>query len=372
MFKEKIKGFKKSGFFQKRLFAIAVLSLFLAYAVSSVALSIRTVSVFDGENILRVQTMSNDPATVLGQAGVVISDYDAYSITDFNGKLSSITVSRAFDVLISADGSTHTVKMLDGSVEDAVNKAGIRIDPDDILSVSADSAVYGGMTIDVTRVNFNYVRREQTLSYASSVEHSNTLDRGVSRTITAGANGLKAVTVRQRIENGEVVNETHVSEEILRNPVNERKMVGTRESVSAAPAAPASGPARGSLFDPSNVYSNLQPPSPIRFDSSGRPIGYSQLIVGLATAYHFNPATSRTSTGRPPGVGYVAVNPRQIPYGTQLWIRTSCGSFIYGYAVAADTGGFANQGRITVDLFLNSVAECFAFGVREVEIFVLG
>ena len=43
----------------------------------------------------------------------------------------------------------------------------------------------------------------------------------------------------------------------------------------------------------------------------------------------------------------------------------------YGYAIAADTGGFVKKGKFTVDLFMNSESECVQWGARDVVIYVL-
>ncbi len=70
--------------------------------------------------------------------------------------------------------------------------------------------------------------------------------------------------------------------------------------------------------------------------------------------------------------GRVAVDPDQIPYGTKLYIVSSDGRYVYGYAVAADTGGFVwNGSGTTVDLYMNTYSECMSFGRRTVEIYVL-
>ena len=71
------------------------------------------------------------------------------------------------------------------------------------------------------------------------------------------------------------------------------------------------------------------------------------------------------------GVGTVAVNPKQIPYGTKLWIASPDGSFVYGYAIAADTGGFAIRGTALVDVYMGSYTEACQFGRREMNVYVL-
>ena len=72
-----------------------------------------------------------------------------------------------------------------------------------------------------------------------------------------------------------------------------------------------------------------------------------------------------------PQPGYIAVNPTVIPYGTKMYIKTADGSVIYGYAVAADTGGFIKKYPNGVDLFMSTESACRSFGVRNVEIYIL-
>ena len=69
--------------------------------------------------------------------------------------------------------------------------------------------------------------------------------------------------------------------------------------------------------------------------------------------------------------GTVAVRASQIPYGTKMYIRTPGGGFIYGYAVANDTGTALEEGIIDVDLFYDSYQESVLNSVRWVDIYVL-
>ena len=54
-----------------------------------------------------------------------------------------------------------------------------------------------------------------------------------------------------------------------------------------------------------------------------------------------------------------------------MYIKTADGSVIYGYAVAADTGGFVKNHPTGVDLFMSTRSACVNFGVRNVEIYIL-
>lgn len=93
-------------------------------------------------------------------------------------------------------------------------------------------------------------------------------------------------------------------------------------------------------------------------------VKYKKVIYGEATAYTWGGgATGYTSVGLWPKRGIVAVDPRVIPYYTKLYIPG------YGMALAADTGGAIIGTRI--DLFMDSLSECFQWGRRNVEIYIL-
>ena len=116
------------------------------------------------------------------------------------------------------------------------------------------------------------------------------------------------------------------------------------------------------------VISELAPKVKIELDENGKPKNYKKLIVGKATAYC---GGGITATGQRAMPGRVAVNPRQIPYGTKMYIVSSDGRYLYGYCEASDTGGFARKGSATVDLYMHSYTDCIQFGRRSVEIYIL-
>lgn len=117
-----------------------------------------------------------------------------------------------------------------------------------------------------------------------------------------------------------------------------------------------------------STYSELTPDKDFQLDENGIPLNYSKKITGVASAYSCG---THTATGKRVQPGYIAVNPRQIPYGTKLFIRSSDGSYVYGYASAEDTGGFVSWGNTIADLFFWSESTCRQFGRRSIEIYVL-
>lgn len=80
--------------------------------------------------------------------------------------------------------------------------------------------------------------------------------------------------------------------------------------------------------------------------------------------YPDDPAYGITSTGKQIKEGYVAVDPKVIPYGTRLYIDG------YGVAVAEDTGGAIRGNRI--DIYMPSKDDCIEWGVQNRKVFIIG
>jgi 3D (Asp-Asp-Asp) domain-containing protein len=69
--------------------------------------------------------------------------------------------------------------------------------------------------------------------------------------------------------------------------------------------------------------------------------------------------------------GHIAVDPKEFPYGTELYVVSADGSYVYGYCIAADTGGFVKMGNTDIDLYMANKDMCYDWGNREVIIYVL-
>ena len=71
-----------------------------------------------------------------------------------------------------------------------------------------------------------------------------------------------------------------------------------------------------------------------------------------------------TASGRQARYGVVAVDPKVIPLGTNLYVEG------YGYAVAADTGGAIKGNKIDL-CFEKSNSELMKFGRQTVTVYIL-
>ena len=101
----------------------------------------------------------------------------------------------------------------------------------------------------------------------------------------------------------------------------------------------------------------------------GKELSYSKSLRMIGTAYTsgIGAVDSVTATGTQVRVGVVAVDKRVIPLGSKLFIEAAKGSYIYGIAVAEDTGVRGN----VIDLYMNSYEDCIRFGRRDLNVYIL-
>lgn len=261
------------------------------------------------------------------------------------------------NVTITADGKTATYDVQGDTVADALKSAGITLGENDETSPAADTALTSGMAIKVGRVTYKERSVEnETIPYETVEQETDSLYKGETEIETEGQDGARNVVYRDKLVDGVVTESTVISEEILTEPVDEVKLIGTKKKY------------KDIKLKTNTPISGFETPDWIQFDENGQPTNYKGIIEGRAAAYT---GGGRTSTGKTAQPGYIAVDPDQIPYGTEMYIVSLDGSYVYGYCIAADTGGFAGQGRFTVDLYMNTLSECYQWGSRMVRIYIL-
>ena len=287
----------------------------------------------------------------LGEGDSLNCDADMY-VTDSM----VIKVIRAFGVTITVDGKTKSYKASEGTVADALKKAGITLGENDEINVAPGKQVKEGMKIRIKRVTYKTRKETEKLSYKVKTVKDSSMYKDQTKVVKQGKDGVKTVTYKDKYVDGELV----ISEVVKTKVKSEAVEKVIKKGTKSRPVVKVNG---------KKVISEFKLPSNVTLDENGRPTKYKKLITGSATAYNCG---TTCSTGVKVKPGYVAVNPKQIPYGTKMYIVSSDGKFVYGYAIAADTGGFAYNGsRTVVDLYMRTYNECVNFGRRNVEIYIL-
>ena len=259
---------------------------------------------------------------------------------------------KEYDVRISVDGKTLGIKCA-GTVNDALAAANIDIYDDDLINIGFTEPLNANTEIVVNRVNIVEEVQIETIDYATRYKEDNNYTIGYSEVVVDGEEGEVETTLRHVYVDGELVSTAVVDEDIT-EPVDKVVLVGTKE------------------YNPIDDFSISQIPAPmdLTLDANGAPTSYQKVLTGKSCAYSARPGAG-TASGRKAMVGCVAVDPDIIPYGTELYITTTDGSAVYGYAIAADTGTALIEGQILVDLFMESYDASCDWGARQVNIYIL-
>ena len=314
----------------------------------------RTVSVDADGTVETVAAHYGDTVgDALDAAGVEVDADDELTPPAPSAALDGMTVKvrRRCSITVNADGKTVAALVHQGTVSAALKEAGVSLAPSDRLSADAEDRITDGMSISVIRVLQRETTETQPVAFKTVKVSDPTLSSGKTKVKTDGKNGVKTIVKSETLTDGKVAESKVVSESVTQTPVDRVVLVGTKSAETKRSAA-ASAPSAAGTF----------------VDRDGNTVKYRKYFTGRCTAYT---GGGTTSTGKPAAVGLVAVNPSLIPYGTRLYIASPDGKTVYGYAVAADTGGGAKSGRILADLYYNTLNQCVNFGVRNMRIYIL-
>lgn len=357
---------RAADFFSGRVGARMLLILGCLICVSVFSPYFSKVSIVaDGKTQTFITTRGGNPEELFTQVGLSLDSGDQYyESSNEEDNYSEYRIVRAFEITITDAGITGTYETTGGTVADVLSSAGIALpDEDDVINCSVEDDIYAYMNIVIDRVEYVYNTSDVVIPYQTLKRETDSLRKGETEVATDGVDGLKRIEMRTKYVNGVYASEETVSETILTQPVNEVIDVGT-----AAPKTTTAPAASGVLNSkPTNSSSNV---AGTFTDSSGRTVNYSKVLTGKGTAYTAE-IGSATSTGMEAQVGVVAVNPQVIPYGTRLYIVSADGKYVYGYAIAGDTGGALRRNEVLVDLFYDTESQCRAFGRRDVVVYIL-
>ena len=101
---------------------------------------------------------------------------------------------------------------------------------------------------------------------------------------------------------------------------------------------------------------------------NGEVLTFSEARTMRGTAYTTGGGVgSITASGTTVHVGVVAVDRDVVPLGTKVYVVSNDGAYVYGFAVAEDTGVRGNS----IDLYMDTSSECIQFGVRNCTVYIL-
>lgn len=417
----------------KRIVIAIILSVICAVPMIVIATQTRLVTVIDGDKSVTVMTAKKDAADIAALAGLPLDPFDNVTETHEGGMNATLEIERAgritvfvdnrqmeiplmnghvIDALLSldvsitsrdkcypspstelksgmvivvthamevsfaVDGNSFSMYFYGGNVSNAIASAKLSLSADDICNHSQSAILTDGMEIKIDRVVYQEVTTKEAIPFETEYKTNTQWFKDIERVSQKGVDGEKTTVTREKYINGELVSTEVISEKVTKKAVNKIISKGTKDypvvevNKQTTDLEPSYGGGGTEDVPLSASWKATIKSDGTVIDHLGNVVDYQTVVTGKGTAYYTN-VVSGTSTGRLAQYGVVAINPKVIPYGTIMYICSTDGSIVYGYAVAGDTGGTLERGSVLVDLFYDSYEQCCWYGTHQMNLYIL-
>ena len=369
----------------RRLIVVAVLAAAVGALLSQTVFAQTSYIITDGDRVTVHRSYSSDPYEVLTEAGIELEEEDTYE-TGYADGMNQITVRRMQMVTVINRGAQSVIGTYGETTGSLLARMGITPGTGDTLSCSSETQTYDGMTIELVHTETRIEEEDTTVPYPVNYYEDPDLEPGAEIVLVAGQNGLTHVKSEVTYRNGKEVSRVIVQETVQTKPVTQLVIRGVDRTIMEQPADPepaeqaapaaSSGAASGSSSSGSSSSGGSRYDGSAETDgnvimtSSGESYTYVDVMTCSATAYTCEGYVGNTYSGTLARVGAIAVDPTVIPLGTKMYVVSNDGQYVYGYCVAEDTGGGIKGNKI--DLYFDTYAECWDFGVRMCTVYILG
>lgn len=369
----------------RRLIVVAVLAAAVGALLSQTVFAQTSYIITDGDRVTVHRSYSSDPYEVLTEAGIELEEEDTYE-TGYADGMNQITVRRMQMVTVINRGAQSVIGTYGETTGSLLARMGITPGTGDTLSCSSETQTYDGMTIELVHTETRIEEEDTTVPYPVNYYEDPELEPGAEIVLVAGQNGLTHVKSEVTYRNGKEVSRTVVQETVKTKPVTQLVIRGVDRTIMEQPADPepaeqaapaaSSGTASGSSSSGSSSSGgsrydgSAETSGNVIMTSSGESYTYVDVMTCSATAYTCEGYVGHTYSGTLARVGAIAVDPTVIPLGTKMYVVSNDGQYVYGYCVAEDIGGGIKGNKI--DLYFDTYAECWDFGVRMCTVYILG
>lgn len=375
-----------------RLIAVAVMVAAIGGLLSQTVFAQNSFVITDGKNVTVYKTFSKDPDVVLNEAGIELSEEDTYTTT-YNDGGYCIDIQRMQEITVVNQGNRSVINTYGESVDELLDRMNIELGEKDELSCDGKMQTYDGMTVRIVRKDIQVLQYDEKVPYQTKYYEDPELAPGEEIVLIEGVDGVVHYNAEVTYENGVEVSRDILEENVVTESVTKLVVRGPNRAITSQPgenkkpvigddeSAPADN--RTTPTEPSDNYvtpttaPTTAPTAPSKPTASGNTLTttsgmtytYTDALTVSCTAYSCGGNVGYTYSGTVARVGAVAVDPNYIPLGTRMYIVSNDGQYVYGYCVAEDIGGGIKGYKI--DLYFDTIAECYQFGVRTCTAYIL-
>lgn len=308
--------------------------------------------VADGKTVLVECAYNETVQDILKRTDIVLEDQDVVEpdVDTQCSQLTQVEIHRGYPVYVKADGTTKELAAYYQTAEEILKRSGIVLKEDDCIDCDFDKVLKEGDTVTVTRIRYEKAESYEVIPYNTITQTNNLVSMYSTEVTQKGETGTRTNVSLIKYVDGKKESVTAVSSSVTKEPIAEIVSTGT------------------ALKTPYSKKDNAD----LKLEN-GLPVNYQTVLTGKSCAYTASKG-SGTASGRKLEIGTVAVDPSVIPYGSELYIVSCDGSYVYGYAIAADTGDLTAHG-VLVDLYMGNSEDYYYtslnYGAKQVNVYVL-
>ncbi len=142
-----------------------------------------------------------------------------------------VEIKRALEVEIAVDGEEKKVKTLRNSVRQVLDETEITLGPLDKINYDLSDLLESGMEIEITRINKEEKAVIEEIDFETVEKEDDDLDWKKKKVKQEGEKGEKEIIYEITYTNGKETNRKKISSKVVKKPVDEIVVVGTKIEV---------------------------------------------------------------------------------------------------------------------------------------------
>ena len=140
-----------------------------------------------------------------------------------------IRIGKMITVTLKADGKTSEIKTKAVTVGELLAEQGVALGADDVVSSPVDSKLKDGQKLTVNRVEYKDETRTESVDFKSEEVVNKDMYKGEKKVTREGVKGEKKVAYRVKYVDGKESSKEKLDEVVIKEPVNKIVSVGVKE-----------------------------------------------------------------------------------------------------------------------------------------------
>ncbi len=187
----------------------------------------------DGVSVLGIRTKAKTIDEFVGQMELDLKTedkiYPAKDVKIAGGM--KIVVERAIPIKIEVDGETIKKNVFTKNIKDTLEECGVSLNPSDKVEPELIEGIFENIEIVVTRINHKEIAETEGIDFEVVQKKDKKLKWRTEKIKQKGEKGIKEVKYRVTYKNGEEIKRKKLSTKIIKEPIDEITVVGTKIKV---------------------------------------------------------------------------------------------------------------------------------------------